>query len=252
MSEIKIFPIFDQAAPKIWDDFISIRAAALEYNYKFPVPKSENAQVRQDLKRHWRTCGFNFAFAAYDADNMVGFTRGNCWYRATTVHSLYIRPEYQGTGIGRKLLTQVERISGFETLTIDLISLAYAVNFYRKMGYRPVYRNGLDASNEMFKRAPNLPTCTVLPVFHASPIIRAECDKIATANNVTFDPKLIDRAHARGLVYINDKSEITGYGIQTADALPDIHVAPHNCFPYIKGRLEREFTRLATMPQKTK
>lgn len=252
MSEIKIFPIFNQDAPKIWDDFIRIRAAALEQKYNFPVTKDENNQVRQDLECYWRTREFNFAFGAYDADNMVGFTRGNCWYHTTTVHSLYILPEYQGTGIGRKLLTQVENISGFETITIDLISLTYAVNFYRKMGYRPVYRNGLDASNEMFKRTPSLPKCTVLPIFYASPMIRSECDKIAAANHVTFKSKLINRGHVRGLVYVNDKSEITGYGLQTADALPDIHVAPQSCVPYIKGRLEREFARLAMMPQKTK
>lgn len=251
MSDIKIFPIFNQAAPQIWDDFISIRAAALEHNYKFSLSPDEDLWVKRDLKRYWSLSGAKFAFAAYDINEMIGFARGGCFDGDVCVYSLYVRPEYQGRGVGRRLLTQVERIIGAKN--IELISLAHAVQFYCKMGYSQI-PVGATLSNNMLKQVAKQPACTVVPMFYALPNVRNRCREIASAYQATFDYKLINQEHATALVYFNEKSEITAYGIQEQGALPEIHVAPHNNSPRLKACLEREFMRLATMPkpQKTK
>ena len=50
MSDITIFPIFNQAVPHVWDDFLRIRIAAMRANYNIEMTADEIARAMHDMQ----------------------------------------------------------------------------------------------------------------------------------------------------------------------------------------------------------
>ena len=86
-----------------------------------------------------RMCSSHRGWVAVDADRIVGFsmgdrTNGEMWVIA-------VLPEFEGRGVGRRLLTEVEhwlRAEGWREiwLTTDPDESVRAVGFYRHLGWK--------------------------------------------------------------------------------------------------------------------
>lgn len=75
--------------------------------------------------------------SAWDEDRLIGFARAtsDCVYRAT-IWDVVIHPDYQGAGLGRKLVQMVlshPRISQVERV---YLMTTYQQGFYARMGFK--------------------------------------------------------------------------------------------------------------------
>lgn len=72
------------------------------------------------------------------------------------IYELYLRPEFQGLGFGRRLFSAVRRDlaqSGIKSLVVWALSdNAPAVGFYRALGGRPVARSGEKFGDKMLDK----------------------------------------------------------------------------------------------------
>ena len=75
-------------------------------------------------------------FSAWDGDALIGLINVlDDGVMNAYVHYLLVRPEYQGHGVGKKLLQMVKE-SYQDYLKILLVSYADGVEFYRRCGFR--------------------------------------------------------------------------------------------------------------------
>jgi GNAT superfamily N-acetyltransferase len=74
-------------------------------------------------------------FVAVVEDNIVGTASLD----GEVVRTVFVRPEYQGRGIGRALMARVERAATTANVaTLAVPSSVTAEPFYAKLGFRPV------------------------------------------------------------------------------------------------------------------
>ena len=74
---------------------------------------------------------------------------GSYWGSETesSLFTIFVLPEYQGKGIGRKIIEALEQDEYFlRAKRIEVPASITAVNFYRKLGYD--YKNGVDRPDE--------------------------------------------------------------------------------------------------------
>ncbi|MGI9281144.1 MAG: GNAT family N-acetyltransferase [Endozoicomonas sp.] len=71
------------------------------------------------------------AIKAVAEGRIIGYV---AWRQGRYIAQLYVSTEYQGLGIGRQLVTEMQRISGAET--IELKASINAVGFYEKLGFK--------------------------------------------------------------------------------------------------------------------
>lgn len=65
----------------------------------------------------------------------------------SSLFTIFVSPEYQGKGIGRKIIETLERDEYFlRAKRIEIPASITAVGFYRKMGYS--YKNGIDTVDD--------------------------------------------------------------------------------------------------------
>ena len=65
----------------------------------------------------------------------------------SSLFNIFVLPEYQGKGIGRKIIAALERDDYFlRAKRIEVPSSITACEFYKKMGY--TYKNGVDTIDE--------------------------------------------------------------------------------------------------------
>lgn len=65
----------------------------------------------------------------------------------SSLFTIFVKPEYQGKGIGRKIIETLERDEYFlRAKRIEIPASITAVGFYRKMGYD--YKNGIDTVDD--------------------------------------------------------------------------------------------------------
>ncbi len=245
MSDIGIIPLFNQDAA-IWDDFLSVRCAAICGAYNQKLSPDECRAALKGLESAWRRRKHNFAYAAYDNADMIGFVQGDCMSGVATVRGLYVRPEYQKSGIGYKLLQNAERTARFGAHSMDLIALLGAVSFYKKCGYTALCFNGT-ASNHFAKCAPDLPHCGVLPLFCATAPVKNACSRIAHDNNAIFNPADINKKHMPAYVYLDVAGDIQAYGIND-----NILGGAHQPVAFIAKRMHRAFQEFNTKLAKTR
>ncbi|MCH5316736.1 MAG: GNAT family N-acetyltransferase [Eubacterium sp.] len=65
----------------------------------------------------------------------------------SSLFTIFVLPEYQGKGIGRKIIETLEQDEYFlRAKRIEIPASITAVEFYKKMGYR--YKNGVDTVDD--------------------------------------------------------------------------------------------------------
>ncbi len=207
MKDINIIPIFNQAAPDIWDSFINIRACAMRevYNYKFTA--DDYVVAMDDFWDVWHKQCPHFAFGAYDGTEMVGFVQGYCIDKTAKLDNLYVMPKYMRHGIGGKLLLNAERSIAPYADYIELVSLLHAQKFYRQNQYLPVFSNGYykNITADAMRTA-------VVPVFHPNAKIIRECKRIAKMNCSDFVfERSTKNAHMPMFVYVDTDAVIRGF-----------------------------------------
>ena len=89
-------------------------------------------------------------YVVEDNDTIIGCGAiGPYWGSETesSLFTIFVLPEYQGKGIGRKIIKTLEQDEYFlRAKRIEIPASITAVNFYRKLGYD--YKNGVDRPDE--------------------------------------------------------------------------------------------------------
>ena len=204
MSNVKIFPIFNQSAPGVWDDFLRIRVAAMKHNYDIQLSDYALKNALDELQQTKHP----FAFGAYDDDKMVGCIHGSIQPNTAEINHLYVLPEYQGQKIGIKLLQSAEAAISLNTNNAVLISLGKACKFYEKHGY-----TSPEWTNKFCKNVKNSGNCRVSPVFVPSASLIRQLAKISNKPTTLFDKKKLSAERTPIFVYRNLDSKICGFAI---------------------------------------
>lgn len=203
-NDIIIAPIFDQAAPGVWEDFVELRASRLE-NTSTPYTDDMRKDAFQEYQTMWRRNKNNFAFGAYDGDKMVGFAQGLFQSKGGDLNSLFVLPEYQRNRIGTRLLSRAEDVSRLVAKRILVRSVPSSVPFYSKRGF---CRHLAPHSYEMTKQLPRGPrSVCVIPVFRSVPTITRACSAICA----DYDPNRVNDLHNPTFVFVDSVGEILGY-----------------------------------------
>ncbi len=208
MSDITIFPIFNQAVPRVWDDFIRIRIAAMRVNYNLEMTADDIAHAMQEMQSAWNHYAFNFAFGAYDGADMVGCIHGDCSQRVASIRHLYVLPEYQGLRIGSRLMSAAEAAVSVAANKLDLVALGHAEDFYKKRGCTSPLN-----TNVFVKDIVGGGRCQAVPLFWCPTSVSRACDDLSRVSNCTFDAGRVNQEHRPTFVYRDVNSNIVGYGI---------------------------------------
>ncbi|MCI9576029.1 MAG: GNAT family N-acetyltransferase [Clostridiales bacterium] len=106
-------------AQELKDLFLSVQWASGQYPEKLVVAMAHSDTV----------------FSAWDGDTLIGLINVlDDSVMNAYVHYLLVRPEYQGHGVGKKLLQMVKEAYQ-DYLKILLVSYADGVEFYRRCGF---------------------------------------------------------------------------------------------------------------------
>ncbi len=94
--------------------------------------------------------GWTHFYVAEDDDKIIGCGAiGSYWGSETesSLFTIFVLPEYQGKGIGRKIIETLEQDEFFlRAKRIEIPASITGVNFYRKLGYE--YKDGIDYPDE--------------------------------------------------------------------------------------------------------
>lgn len=89
-------------------------------------------------------------YVVEENDTIIGCGAVGPYWGSETESSLFtifVLPEYQGKGIGRKIIETLEQDEYFlRAKRVEIPASITAVNFYRKFGYD--YKNGVDRPDE--------------------------------------------------------------------------------------------------------
>ena len=110
-----------------------------------------NAFERQLQPSHiLERAGWTHFYVVEDNDSIIGCGAiGPYWGSETesSLFTIFVLPEYQGKGIGRKITETLEQDEYFlRAKRVEIPASITAVNFYRKLGYN--YKNGVDRPDE--------------------------------------------------------------------------------------------------------
>lgn len=236
MTDVNVYPIFNQRTPGIWDDFSRIRGAAV----RDLGPNAWSDDVAREFHKTLAVeLPYSFAFGAWDGGDMVGFVQGTIQKQQATINCLYVLPDYQSARIGGRLLHQAETAATIGAKWVDLVSLPRAENFYRRHGYTSPYK-----TNKYIKNIHGAGRCQVLPVFRTMGAVSRVCGQISRGYEMEFDSSIINRHHQPGVVYVDDAGQIRGYGL-AHDGERRIHV-DRGVSPFTAQRIERELNRIVT------
>lgn len=226
MSDISIFPIFNQDAPGVWDDFLRIRIAPMQ-NYDLPMSDDDVANAAQEYTDNWRHYSGNFAFGAYDGQNMVGFVNGVVHKNIAHLQQLHILPEYQRQRLGIRLLSAAQGASSvMSARRMELTSLSRARQFYERMGFDAL-------SWTKYQKKLSQPHSDLVPVFHCVPGLARACG-ISVA-----DMRQINKLHLPMFVSYDHNSNINGYIINDKNGNTLIEVRDNNPKQIVRRALER-------------
>ena len=94
--------------------------------------------------------GWTHFYVVEENDTIIGCGAiGPYWGSETEsgLFTIFVLPEYQGKGVGRKIIEALEQDEYFlKAKRVEIPASITAVNFYRKMGYE--YKNGIDHPDE--------------------------------------------------------------------------------------------------------
>lgn len=252
MGKIDIVPIFNQAAPNVWDNFMNIRMAAMHHVYSYKMSSSEHEDALKQMMLGWKKRSFNFAFGAFDNGDMVGFINGDCVDNVATIRGLYVLPECMSQKVGGRLLKIAEKIGSFGARSLDLVSCQKSKTFYEHYDYTPI----TEGSNRYMKKitSSNKPHCATLPVFYITQKLDKTIKKISSANKSSFDAEHVNNLHAPMYMYIDADCAVQGVllGNDKNYEVLQLEVAPHQPKSFIESRLNREFELLRNQRNKVR
>ncbi len=210
MRDISILPIFNQATPGIWGDFLRIRSLTMKevYQHNLNSEYIEHAQIQ--FQTYWEKLSCNFAFGAYDNNEMIGCINGYVKGAIAYVSHLYVLPQYHGMRIGTRLLGAAETAMSTNATSINLTALGKAYGFYEKMGYTSPTN-----TNEFVKNIKKSGACCTSPVFFCTKNIADSCTEIIKKNNsdFNFQRNLINKEHKPLFIYRDANLKINAFGV---------------------------------------
>lgn len=110
----------------------------------------ENDVKQFDPEGVIKRAGWTHFYVVCDGDTIVGCGAiGSYWGKEdeSSLFNIFVLPEYQGKGIGRKIIETLESDAYFlRARRIEIPASITACAFYRKMGY--TYKNGVDVPDE--------------------------------------------------------------------------------------------------------
>ena len=117
-----------------------------DYSEEWINALETRAQPSDILER----AGWTHFYVAEENDTIIGCGAiGPYWGSKTesSLFNIFVSPEYQGKGIGRKIIETLEQDEYFlRAKRVEVPASITAVNFYRKLGYD--YKNGVDRPDE--------------------------------------------------------------------------------------------------------
>ena len=117
-----------------------------DYSEELINALEKRAQPSDILER----AGWTHFYVVEDNDTIIGCGAiGPYWGSETesSLFTIFVLPEYQGKGIGRKIIETLEQDEFFlRAKRVEVPASITAVNFYRKLGYD--YKNGVDCPDE--------------------------------------------------------------------------------------------------------
>ena len=117
-----------------------------DYSEEWINALEKRAQPSDMIER----AGWTHFYVAEENDTIVGCGAiGPYWGSETesSLFNIFVSPEYQGKGIGRKIVETLEQDEYFlRANRVEVPASITAVNFYRKLGYD--YKNGVDRPDE--------------------------------------------------------------------------------------------------------
>lgn len=97
-----------------------------------------------------KRAGWTHFYVVCDGETIVGCGAiGSYWGKEdeSSLFNIFVLPEYQGKGIGRKIIETLESDAYFlRARRIEIPASITACAFYRKMGY--MYKDGVDVPDE--------------------------------------------------------------------------------------------------------
>ncbi|MBQ4551770.1 MAG: GNAT family N-acetyltransferase [Clostridia bacterium] len=110
----------------------------------------ENNVKQFDPEGVFKRAGWTHFYVVCDGDTIVGCGAiGSYWGKEdeSSLFNIFVLPEYQGKGIGRKIIETLESDAYFlRARRIEIPASITACAFYRKMGY--TYKDGVDVPDE--------------------------------------------------------------------------------------------------------
>ena len=125
----------------------TVRISNIEdYSAELMEELIKNQQAENVLER----AGWTHFYVAQDGNEIIGCGAiGPYWGKEdeSSLFTIFVLPEYQGKGIGTKIIETLEKDEYFlRSKRIEIPSSITAVNFYRKFGYN--YKNGIAEIDE--------------------------------------------------------------------------------------------------------
>lgn len=94
--------------------------------------------------------GWTHFYVIRDNDSIIGCGAiGPYWGKEdeSSLFNIFVLPEYQGKGVGKKIIETLEKDEYFlRAKRVEIPASITACEFYKKMGY--TYKNGIDVVNE--------------------------------------------------------------------------------------------------------
>jgi predicted N-acetyltransferase YhbS len=116
-----------------------------EYKINSPILTSAIADIRQSVGwNRMKECYENplltsyLHIACYDTENLIGYIDvvSNCVTDAY-IQDLMVKPEYQGNGIGTKLMTMaIEKLKDDHVYMISVVFEEKLLPFYKRFGFQ--------------------------------------------------------------------------------------------------------------------
>lgn len=117
-----------------------------DYSEEWINALEKRAQPSDILER----AAWTHFYVVEDNDTIIGCGAiGPYWGSETesSLFNIFVSPEYQGNGIGRKIIKTLEQDEYFlRAKRVEVPASITAFNFYRKFGYD--YKNGVDSPDE--------------------------------------------------------------------------------------------------------
>ena len=235
-QDIRIVPIFNQMKnPKIWTDFTRLEMLCDTVKYGYSVDNSDKKRIYDGHVNDWKNEKYNFAFAAYDDKIMVGFVNGFIENRSEMyLRNLYVNPQYNGIGIGKRLLEQSERAANLIVSNMSVRSLSGAVSFYADCGYET------PDDRYMLKKLPHS-LIGVVPVF------KTMLGGMRAKIKAPYDKKILRQCKNQPIfVYVTPDREIDAVAVQTPDKEITIWTNEHNrgMADFYRKQLLRAFEKI--------